>query len=491
MKFTELAQFQDKQLQAWYTLMSPECKYLLYGGAASGGKSYFLRWAAIGLGLYYYSKYQMKNIPIGLFSHDYTTLKDRQVIRMKNEIPDFLGQIKESRDEGYAFIAKPEYGSFVVLLRNLDDPAKYKSAEFAAVLMEELTENPESTFEDLRFRMRYKDITDVKFVGATNPGGVGHGFVKRKWVKPDLQNPDVEQKRFHFVSAKYDDNKFTTTEYVKQLSSLPEEKRRAYMEGDWDVFAGQYFSEWRDNIHTINSFLPNRGNVIVGGMDWGRAKPFSFHLAEVSRVNMTNGVKFFRVKTFLEVYGTERTPAEWWDVIKEKLKTKLIKPENIAWVQGDPAMFTKGQDNSKSIRDQFIDADGVFGHKIQSASNDRIGGWENYHQWLRIAPDGLPYYQVSTDCPNVIRTLPELIHDDLKVEDVDSAGEDHAPDDQRYMLKKIKFIDGVGAMNHPQANQVYMPNAPRFIDDKQISIDLDAFADPIAGGGSLGGIRHS
>lgn len=489
MKFTELAGFQDKQLEAWYTLMSPECKYLLYGGAASGGKSYFLRWAAIGLGMYYSSKYNMKNIPIGLFSHDYTTLKDRQVIRMKNEIPDFLGQIKESRDEGYAFISKPEYGSFVVLLRNLDDPLKYKSAEFAAVLIEELTENPESTFDDLRFRMRYKDIPDVKFVGATNPGGVGHGFVKRKWVKPDQENADVEQKRFFFVPAKYADNKYTTTEYVKQLSSLPEEKRRAYMEGDWDVFAGQYFQEWRDNIHTIPGFLPLKSNVIVGGMDWGRANPFSFHLAEVSKINF-NSITFYRVKVFLEVYGTEKTPADWWEIIKPKLTIYNIEVKNISWIQGDPAMFTKGQDNSISIRDQFIKADSEFGHKIQPASNDRIGGWENYHNWLRIAPDGKPYYLVSTQNPNLIRTLPELVHDDLKVEDVDSAGEDHAPDDQRYMLKKIKWIDAVGAMKHPQPNQTYIPNAPRFIDNKQVSIDMDSFAEPKAVTGDVGGVSH-
>src|SRR5581483_756671 len=141
MKFTQLANFQDKQLTAWYTLLNPKCKYLLYGGAASGGKSYFLRWAAIGLGMYYYTKFGFERVPIGLFSADYPTLKDRQVIKMKQEIPSFLGQVRESRDEGYAFIGAPEYGSFLILLRNLDDPSKYKSAEFAAILVEELTEN--------------------------------------------------------------------------------------------------------------------------------------------------------------------------------------------------------------------------------------------------------------------------------------------------------------------------------------------------------------
>ena len=489
-KFTDLANFKenDKQLEAWFTLFKPECKYLLYGGAASGGKSYFLRWAAIGLGMYYFSKYNIKNIPIGLFSTDYPTLKDRQVIKMKHEIPPFLGTIKDSRDEGYSFISAPEYGSFIILLRNLDDPSKYKSAEFAAILVEELTENPEETFDDLRFRLRYGDISDVKFIGATNPGGVGHGWVKRKWVKPDLQDPDPEQDRFHFIRAKYSDNKYTTEEYVKQLASLPEEKRRAYMEGDWDVFAGQYFQEWRDDLHTTPSFLPSKKYVIVGGMDWGRAKPFSFHLSEVSRINI-DGAVFHRSKTFLEVYGTEKTPAEWWEVIKEKLKFYNLEVKDISWIQGDPAMFTKGQDLSISIRDQFIKANSDFGHKIKAGSNDRIGGWTNYHNWLRIAPDGLPYYQVSMDCPSLIRTLPELVHDDLKVEDVDTGGEDHAPDDQRYMLKALKWIDAkAGGVRQAGAKKPL--TTAHFINTKQVSINIDKWQEPDKPS-SIGGIKHT
>lgn len=470
--------------------MSPECKYLLYGGAAHGGKSYWLRWTAIGLGMYYYAKYGFRNVPIGLFSEDYPTLKDRQVIKMKNEIPPFVGRLVESRDLGYAFLGAKEYGEFIILLRNLDDPSKYSSTEFAAIGVEESTKNPRSTFDDLRFRLRYPGIDDPKYFSATNPGGIGHGYHKRLWVKPDPISPDIEQDNFFFVQALYSDNKFTTEGYIKQLDALPEEKRRAYKEGDWDVFAGQYFQEWRDILHTCLPFLPNKANVIIGGMDWGRTAPFSFHLAEVSRVVFNEKV-FYRVKVFLEVYGIEKTPEEWWKVIEPKLKGFNIEPKDIAWIQGDGRMMVKGDDGSIAIRDQFIRANKEFGYKIKEASKDRIGGWENYHTWLRIAPDGLPYYLVASNCTNLIREIPELVHDELKIEDVDTKGSDHAADDQRYMLKKLKHIDaGVGAAIHPKANQIYMPNAPRFVQGKQVSINLDAFADPGASIGDLGGVSH-
>lgn len=457
-KFTELAKFQPKQLEAWAKLFDPNTKYLLYGGAANGGKSYFLRWAAIGLGMYYYAKYKIKHIPIGLFSTDYPTLKDRQVIRLKNEIPDYIGEVKDSRDEGYSFIARPEYGEFVVLLRNLDDPSKYKSAEFAAVLVEELTENTEETFDDLRFRMRYGSFPDVKFIGATNPGGIGHGFVKRKWVKPDLALPDVEQERFVFIPAKYSDNKYTTEGYVHQLDALPEEKRRAYKEGDWDIFAGQFFSEWRDVLHTCKALEPSTKLFKIGGLDWGRTKPFAF-LGAFLQVVDYEGVKFHRIVVYKEVYGTDKRPDEWGSEIA--LKVNLKEYDSI---QADNQIFVPNLDKSISIRDQFVDYNEDF-MILKPASKDRIGGWENIHNWLKLAPDDLPYLLVTESCPNLIRTLPELVHDDHRVEDVDTEGEDHAPDALSYMLKAVKWIDAdVGATLQKSKLKVRLPKYRDYID---------------------------
>src|SRR3990167_8679424 len=236
-------------MEAINQLFEPECKYMLYGGAAGGGKSYFLRWSAVCLGIYYSQKYGIKNVPIGLFSEDYPTLKDRQIRRIKMEFPSTLGELKEFRDEGFAFQAKDE--SFIILLRNLDDPSKYASTEFAAECVEELTKNPEGTFEDLRFRLRYPEISEVKFIGATNPGGIGHGWVKKMWITPDPENKDKEFERFFFIPAKAYDNKFTNEEYLNQLKALPEQKRKAWLEGSWDIFEGQVFTEWSNNLHVI------------------------------------------------------------------------------------------------------------------------------------------------------------------------------------------------------------------------------------------------
>lgn len=435
--FTQLSQFQPKQIEAWNTLFDNRCKYLLYGGAAHGGKSYFLRWAAIGLGMYYSQKYGITNVPIGLFSEDYPTLKDRQAIRIKNEIPDWIGELKEFRDEGFAFQAKPEYGSFIILLRNLDDPSKYASTEFAAELVEELTKNPVETFEDLRFRLRYPGIPDTKFVAATNPGQIGHAWVKKLWIDPDPNNPDAEAERFFFVPATVHDNKFTQEGYIKQLEALPEHKRKAWLEGSWDIFEGQVFTEWRRNTHVIKPFeIPKDWKRYIA-MDWGSNKPFSVGWYAVDYDGRTYLYRelYMNAEEFQAKFGYDFTASRLAKVIvgiTEKAK------ESYEYCVADPSMWNKillgkksDTDTGESYAEIMIKA-GL--KKMVKGDNDRMNGIAKYREVLRVAPDGRPWYQVFETCFDTARTIPALIYDKHRVEDVDTDGEDHCFDRDKYFF---------------------------------------------------------
>jgi len=420
-----------------------------------GGKSYLLRWGALAYLLYLHLKTGIRDIPVGLFSEDYPTLKDRQISRIEREFPKWLGELKDNKIDGLAFFIAPEYGSGKILLRNLDDPSKYMSTEFAGEFVEELTRNTAQTFMDLRNRLRYPGVDEVKFMGATNPGGVGHGWVRKYFI--DKNSGDLEQNRFFYVHANAYDNEYISKEYIKQLESLPEQQRKAFLEGSWDIFAGQYFTEFNQNQHVINPFIPLKGSLIVGGMDWGRTKPFAFYLSTVTKAFFTNEksdtTTFYRIKTFLEVYGNEKNPHEWSEVIKEKMKTYNLTLDDVTWVQADPAIFNKSNDMSDSIRDQFYAADNRW-RLLKPGSNDRIPGWQIMHKWLSLAPDNLPYWQSTANCVNLIRTLPQLIHDENDVEDVESTRklgiDDDAGDACRYMLKALKWIEGTTGQINPK-----------------------------------------
>lgn len=432
--FTDLAQFQPKQIEAWQLLFNNQCKYLLYGGAAHGGKSYFLRWAAIGLAMYYAQKYRLPNIPVGLFSEDYPTLKDRQVIKFKNEMPPWLGELKEFRDEGFAYHLSPKYGGGMILLRNLDDPSKYASTEFAAELVEEITKNPQETFEDLRFRLRYPGIADVKFLAATNPGGLGHAWVKKKWIQPNPDDPDTEQDKFFFVPSTVYDNKYTQPGYIDQLKSLPEQKRKAFLEGSWDIFAGQVFSEWSQATHVVKPFaIPKEWKRYIS-MDWGSNKPFSVGWFAVDFNGHTYLYRelYMDAMKFEEKFGQPLT-AKRLALIIQGINKKA--GETYEYMTADPSMWNKillggksADDTGESYAEIMIDA----GLDMFKGDNDRINGMAKFREMLAKGVDGTPKFQAFENCYDTIRTIPALIYDSHRVEDVDTDGEDHTYDMIRY-----------------------------------------------------------
>jgi hypothetical protein len=371
-----------------------------------------------------------------------------------------------------------------------DDNAftKYQGQEYQRILIEELTQIPtEKQYLQLLASCRSTiPGVDSRAMATTNPGGIGHQWVKKRFVDPSawgkiFMGNDTGRLRV-FYPGLLDDNTVLMENdpgYVKYLDGLKlvdVELWKAWRNGDWNVFSGMFFKNWRDYLHVTPAFIPYPNSLIVSSMDWGRnSKPshqaaFCFTAAVVEKVYYNNDY-FHRVKTFLEVAGKEKNVKEWSGEIKEKLKDFGINIRQVAWTRGDPAMFTKGLDLSLSIADQFMD-EGIL---IEPASNDRIGGWEAMKKWLSLAPDGWPYYQITDNCRYLVSSLPSLIYDDKKVEDLDSDGDDHGADTERYKLKHLRWIDAhAGAVLTDQLNATKKLDII-VKDGKQQGLDLAPF----------------
>jgi len=227
--FTELAHFLPKQLDA--AKASNRFKFVLYGGSLGSGKSYWLRWMMVYRLMDMWSKYNIRGIRAGLFCEDYPSLHDRHLSKVKYEFPAWLGKYNEQRHE---FTLAPEYGSGVIAFRNLDDPEKYLSVEFAIMGVDEINRNPITTFRELRKRLRWAGIKDVRFLCACNP--VGEVWVKNMFVKRLFPPEENEQYEFVYVPALPTDNPYLDASYYKSLESLPEAERKAFLEGNWDSF---------------------------------------------------------------------------------------------------------------------------------------------------------------------------------------------------------------------------------------------------------------
>lgn len=228
-KFTELAKFFPKQQEALEA--SKRFKFVLFGGSVGSGKSYWIRWTAIYWLMKYYVKYNIKGVRAGVFCEDYPSLNDRHLTKVKFEFPEWLGTFNESKHE---FTLKPEYGSGIIAFRNLDEPQKYLSVEFAFIGIDEINRNPKTTFDMLRSRHRWPGIKDTRFIAGCNP--LGEAWVKNMWVKRLFPPDEKEQYEFVFVPALPTDNPHLPQEYYRSLESLPENQRKAYLEGNWDAF---------------------------------------------------------------------------------------------------------------------------------------------------------------------------------------------------------------------------------------------------------------
>jgi hypothetical protein len=237
-KFSSLANFFEKQ--KFFLDATKYYDFVLYSGSAGSGKSYALRWVA----LYWLLKWGAEgheNVQVGLFCETYPALHDRHLKYIKKEFPEWLGDYYEQKKE---FVLKKEYGSGVLAFRNLDDVEKYRSAEFALIAVDELTRNPKSVFDLLRTRLRWAGISRPKFIAATNPFGEHLQWVRQLWIEKNFSS-DMEDIKDHFfvVFAKSTDNPHLPEEYFKQLETLPEQERKALLEGDWYAFEGQISEE--------------------------------------------------------------------------------------------------------------------------------------------------------------------------------------------------------------------------------------------------------
>lgn len=441
-KLSELTNFSEKQRYA-----DKEClkyKYFLYGGAMGGGKSYWLRWKLVKF-LVKWAKDGHTGVEVGLFCEDYPALKDRQISKIAKEFPSWLGTFHaDHKEHGKCYILSPDYGAGIIKFRNLDDPSKYQSAEFAAIAVDELTKNVYETFEDLRNRLRWTGIDDVHFIAGTNPGGIGHAWVKQYFLDRDFPEEESEAKEFGYVQALAQDNPHLSETYIAQLESLSPEKRRAFLEGDWDIFKGQYFTEWRKDIHVCEPFeIPTDWKLVLWG-DYGYSKPSAVYWVAVSPEG-----KLYMYRELYSVGFTYKALTE--EIIEMTPENELFR---LHYAVFDPAIWQKKGENDQGIsgaermksrwrelmkernRTRPIDLPPLPQElTLKRGNNERVLGWNMLREYLK------PYVeedivtaklQVFPQCKDYIRTLPALVYDKNKVEDVDTDGEDHGPDASRY-----------------------------------------------------------
>ena len=417
-------------------------KFTLYGGAKGGGKSYILRWAIIRQ-LIKWAKEGHPNVRGVLFCEDYPALADRQVSKIKIEFPEWLGTLSGSQVDGLSFKLKPQFGGGILALRNLDNPSKYASSEFAICAVDEITKNHKETIDQLRSIIRWPGIEDTKFIAGTNPGDIGHEWVKKMFIDKILGPEDPLPEQIAFVKSLPTDNPHNAASYLAELKRLPEKLRKAYWEGNWDVFEGQYFTEWDREQHIIEPFsMPET---------W-----FRFRSIDPSGRSGTTSCHWYatgpdgEVYCYKEYFEKDKDIDEHAKNIRRMSEDENGVSEDYRYTIIDSAAFAKAGYSETAA--EIFERYGVTG--LIPAAKERVIGWNAVHTFLRWDDRTKPKLRIFSTCPALIREIPLAIHDENKPEDIntDYIGAEHwdALDDLRYFLRTIREQRSPAPMNPVQ-----------------------------------------
>ncbi len=409
------------------------CFETLYGGAAGGGKSFSMLWDA------YMFAISHPGVRLIMFRRTFPQLEKSLIFYSRMLFDSSMGKYREKDKKWVIFTnGVPSYIEFGHC-KNEGDVYDYHSAQYDGMYFDELSHFTEFQYTYLLTRLRPNVPGVVPFVkSASNPGGIGHAWVRRRWrlwdktiffqvYDPDRETEDeIKVPSRCFVPAFVTDNLYIMKNdpgYIDRLRASPYAKQ--LLEGDWGVFSGQAFPEFAKEKHTCRSFqIPSHWERWIS-LDYGYSRPFSAHW--YARDPETGKIYVYR-----EIYGAG---------IKEVDQAKRVvgassvngSKENIKYAVADPSVFSP-RGGGSSIAEVWA----KNGLHVQRGTRDRISGKARVHDYLTIAPDGKGWLIIFEDkCPHLVRTLPEMVLDDANPEDVDTNQEDHAYDDLRYFLMSL------------------------------------------------------
>lgn len=422
---------------------------VLYGGAAGGGKSDALLCEAL-------RQVHIPNYRGIIFRRTYPELEgliSRSEEIYKLAFPKARYNVSEKR---WTFPSGAKI--FFGYMQHEKDWKNYQGKAYDFIGFDELTHFTRSQYMRLMGRNRPTGPGTRVYMRATaNPGGIGHAWVKDRFIdvapprtriiaKHKVKNPDgsstvIKRTRIFIPATVFDNRKLLDNDpnYLGSLAALPEADRNAMLYGSWDSFDGKVFTEFKDEpchyddqrwTHVINPFPVPAHWKILRGFDFGYAKPFSVGWYAVDERG-----KMYRIR---EYYGCTGTPNVGLkiDPVEIARNIKLIETED-PMLKGkkiygiaDPSIFDESRGESVAVMmaksPNFI--------YWNPGDNTRIAGKMQYHYRFAFDEDGDCMFQVFNTCRHFIRTIPSLVYSESNVEDIDSDLEDHIYDECRYVM---------------------------------------------------------
>ena len=386
---------------------------VLFGGAAGGGKSYGQTVDALLYALKYPGSRQL------LLRRTYRDL-DKSIVRT------VLGWYPRGI---FTYNSSSHVGRFVNgscidfgYCANENDVYQYQGAEYDVIRFDELTHFTEAQYIYLISRVRGANNFPKAIKSSTNPGGVGHQWVKERFVDPAPPNTEFignDGMSRIFIPSFLDDNRFLMEQdpnYKKRLEALSERERKALLYGDWNIFDGQYFPEFSRDIHVSSPFqIPK---------EWRRYRAFDYGLDRLAcywfAIDSTKTVYVYK-----ELCESDLPISTACERIIE-----MNEDDEIYTTLAPPDMWSRSQETGRSKASIFIEN----GVAITKSSNDREAGWLAIKELLKTDANGISKLVIFDTCTELIKCIPALQVDSKRPTDCSTEPHNitHAPDALRY-----------------------------------------------------------
>lgn len=411
----------------------------LFGGAAGGGKSYGQLVDALLYALKYPKSKQI------IFRRTFPDL-ERSIIRTSLELyPKEIASYNSSKH-----IWRFKNGSIIDFgyIDNENDVYQYQSAEYDVIRFDELTHFTEYMYVYMISRCRGANPYPKRIKSSTNPGGIGHSWVKERFIDigesntiHNIKQEDGTTTSRIFIPSLVQDNLFLMSndpDYLIRLQNLPEKEKKALLYGEWDIFDGQFFTEFKRDIHVCKPFEIPKTWRIFRTRDYGLDMCACYWIALDWNMN---------AYVYKELYESNLIVSEAARKINE------MTTEEIYCDYAPPDLWNRNRDTGKSTSDIFAEN----GQYLTKADNNRVTGWLAVHEWLKVIEDEQEQktckLHIFSNCVNLIRTLPAVQHDEKNPNDVANEPHEltHAPDALRYFCTMYQLPKSI-TMQLPDGN---------------------------------------
>lgn len=396
---------------------------VLYGGAAGGGKSYGQLVDAFVYALKYPKSKQI------IFRRTYTEL-EKSLIRAAYSL--YPGEV-------YSYQKTAHTGTFVngsiidfAYCDSESDVYRYQSAEYDVIRFDELTHFTESMYVYLISRCRGANPYPKHIKSTTNPGGIGHSWVKARFIDIGaFEKVHKCQKTTRvFIPATIKDNRFlmeSDPEYIKRLEALDERDKKALLYGEWELAEGRFFESFERSLHVIEPRQITGANYYIA-LDYGLDMLAAYKIA-VDRLGYAY--------VLAELYEGKDSGGEGLIVSEAAKRIKeLIGNDSVRAVFAPPDLWNAQKESGKSIARLFYEN----GVSLTRVSNERVAGWLLLKEWLKPITDERgeksAKLKIFSGCVNLIRTLGAIMCDRLNPSDCANYPHEltHAPDALRYFV---------------------------------------------------------